>query len=50
MRRLYYMNVVTGKEFSIVVKDTEEILPKLKANPQYNADPDNWEFFDEEPA
>lgn len=46
--RLYYMNVNSGKEFSIEVNNSDEILPALQNKPQYVTEPDNWECFDQE--
>lgn len=46
--RLYYMNINSGAEFSIEVNNNDEILPALNRHPQYIAEPDNWECFDQE--
>ena len=46
--RLYYMNINSGAEFSIEVNSNDEILPVLNHHPQYTAEPDNWECFDQE--
>ena len=46
--RQYYMNINSGAEFFIEVNNNDEILPALKSKPQYIAEPDNWECFDQE--
>lgn len=48
MYRLYFMNINNEGEFYIDVKNSDEILPSLKRKPQYLAEPDNWECFDQE--
>ena len=42
------MNVNSGAEFSIEIDSSDEILPALKQIPEYVAEPDNWECFDQE--
>ena len=46
--RQYYMNINSGAEFFIEINSSDEILPALKSKPQYIAEPDNWECFDQE--
>lgn len=46
--RQYYMNINSGAEFSIEIDSSDEILPALKQIPEYVAEPDNWECFDQE--
>jgi hypothetical protein len=46
--RLYYMNINNDSEFFIEVNNSDEILPALQRIPQYSAEPDNWECFDQE--
>lgn len=46
--RLYYMNINSGDEFYIDVKNNDGILSALNRKPQYVSEPDNWECFDQE--
>lgn len=46
--RLTYCNINSGKEFSIEVSNSDEILPALNSKPQYLREPDNWECIDSE--
>lgn len=46
--RLYYMNINNDSEFFIEVNNSDEIVPALQRIPQYSAEPDNWECFDQE--
>jgi hypothetical protein len=46
--RMYYMNINNGRELYIDVNNSDEILPALRCKPQYLAEPDNWECFDQE--
>lgn len=46
--RLTYCNINSGKEFSIEVSNSDEILPALNSKPQYVRDSDNWECIDSE--
>ena len=42
------MNINSGAEFYIDVKNNDEILSALNRKPQYVSEPDNWECFDQE--
>jgi hypothetical protein len=46
--RLTYCNINSGKEFSIEVSNSDEILPALNRKPQYIREPDNCECVDSE--
>ena len=46
--RMYYMNINSGEEFFIEVNNSDEIISALQRKPQYLAEPDNWECFDQE--
>ena len=45
---MYYMNIVTGREFFIEVNNTDEIQRELNKKSQYLLDKNNWEYFDQE--
>jgi hypothetical protein len=42
------MNVNNGEEFFIEVNNSDEIFMALHNEPQYVAEPDNWECFEQE--
>ena len=46
--RMWFTNINNGDEFAIEVDNSDEILPALKRNYKYLADPDNWECTDQE--
>lgn len=46
--RMYYENINNGHEFYIDVNNSDDIQKALNKRPEYLADPDSWECFDQE--